>query len=183
MKWTVPAAFDPLEILAHSRGLPARVAGEIADVIPIWGHGVPQDHGVVRRAASQGAATEVEDAALRRLVVRVPPLLLFVFVVPDEENSTSRRNFRMRRHERRVPLSPPEGGWSRSRRDRRRSAPADRPLLPAQQRGNQLRPGAQPRCPRPHPNPQLSIPMWGRRFRLPTRFVGGPLVKCHPPPA
>ena len=48
----------------------------------------------------------------------------------------------------------------------------DRPLLRAQPRGNQLRPGAQPRCPRPHLNPQLCIHNVGQAlpFRLPSAY-------------
>src|SRR5215472_12111713 len=85
MKWTVPAAFDTLEILAHPLRSPGWVAGEIPDVIPIRVMRVHQDHGVMRRAAAQGAGAGIKDAVLRCLVVRVPPLLVFVLVVPDEE--------------------------------------------------------------------------------------------------
>ena len=81
---------EAFEVAAHVLGAPGAVARDVGDGVPVLVVRIHEDQRVVRGAPAECAGARVEHTvhafAVERLAVfRVPPLLLVVGVVADEE--------------------------------------------------------------------------------------------------
>ena len=85
--FAVEAALDPLEVLVHLLGSPARVTGGVADGSPVAVVRPDDDHRVVRRTAAERAGARIVDAAptgrALHQILRVPLLARLVRVVTN----------------------------------------------------------------------------------------------------
>ncbi len=84
------AVLEPFEIGPHLRRGPARVAGELGDVVPVGVVRIDENHRVVRGAPAERARARIVDAVDARPAMvldelRIAPLPHVIAIVADEE--------------------------------------------------------------------------------------------------